>query len=464
MLVTLVAQWYKPVMSFLGKIHDLSMEYPSVVFAIVDMDESPALVSHLGMMAQPGMRLYQREGAEMKKATDITGLNAFNNTTELETILRFEMEKRGALRVDVAANPAALANQIIQQAIHLARPGGNSNQPSESTVSSQPSESGEKPTSQIGTLKLRPQNGTNSPASRSSASAHHNEPAPPKSKYKYFPCTSFELFRTVANMPAIESKIESFAANNAPCTLTAEQTSHIKSLIASIVSSTENGSFTSKSTFQFEDGQLETLEAMLLAWPREVKFPVLDIFRIVLLHPIGRAHFVESPIIPQLLREATASDAPFPFQFMVFKAVCNLFDSNVTAQLVINLFETALGLCRSLATSTNKNLQLSAASLMLNYATFLVQKGFGDDVYNPTPFLDVLVEILTQSPSLSDDALFRMTIAQATMHSTSAISKGRSKEILTLIDKHAELLKTATPPITEHTSTAIAEFHKLCEE
>lgn len=446
LFLSLVAQWYKPAMSFLGKVHDLSLEYPDVLFAIVDMDESPALVTHLGMMAQPGMRLYERKGEKLQTATDITGITAYNNPAELETIIRFELEKRGARKVAVEANPAAAADAIIQQAIHLSRPGG---------APSSSGGSGDAAADVRGALKLRPL------ASASSSSVP--APAAP-SKYKYFPNTAYELFRTVSNLPTIETKIFSFAQNNAPCTLTTEQSASIKNLIALIDSSVDTangGIFNGGSKFVFEDGQLDTLEAMLVAWPREVRFPILDIFRIVLLHPIGRAHFVGSPIIPQLIKESTAADAPFPFQFMTFKALSNLFDSSVTDQLVIDLFESVLTLCGHLAPSTNKNLQLASTTLLLNYCTFLVHKKYNDSVYNPTPLLDVFTNMLEQSPALSDDSLFRIVIAIGTMHLNSEVVRKRTGSLLALIDRHADSLKAASPAITEHTSTAIRELHEL---
>lgn len=432
LFLSLVAQWYKPAMSFLGKVHDISLEYPDVVFAIVDMDESPALVTHLGMMAQPGMRLYERKGEQLQTATDITGITAYNNPAELETIIRFELEKRGARKVAVEANPAAAADAIVQQAIHLSKPGGSSG---------------------TGALKLRPlaAPGPSAPS-----------PAAP-SQYAYFPNTAYELFRTVSNLATIETKIFSFAQNNAACSLTPEQSASIKNLIALIDSSVDsaNGVFNGGSKFVFEDGQLDTLEAMLVAWPRDVRFPILDIFRIVLLHPIGRAHFVGSPILPQLIKESTASDAPFPFQFMTFKALSNLFDSVVTAQLVIDLFESALALCAHLASSANKNLQLASTTLLLNYCTFLIHNKYNDSVYNPTPLLDVFANILEQAPTLSDDSLFRIVIALATMHLNSEVAQKRTESLLTLVDRHAESLKSATPPITEHTSKAVAELQEL---
>lgn len=440
LLLSLVAQWYKPAMSFLGKIHDLSLEYPDVLFAIVDMDESPALVTHLDMIAQPGMRLYERQGDILQTATDITGITVFNNTVELETILRFELEKRGARKVDVADNPAASADALVQQAIHLSRPG----------AAGKASDGSSEAASIRGALKLRPAGASDATAS-------------PSASYRYFPNTAYELFRTTANMPVIESKIVSFAQNNAPCTLTPEQEASIKALIKSVSEASDNGVFVAKTSFTFEDGQLDTLEAMLVAWPRDLRFPVLDIFRIVLLHPLGRAHFVNSPIIPQLIKEASAADAPFPFQFMTFKALSNLFDSSVTAQLVIELFESVLALCSSLVASTNKNLQLTIATLLLNYSTFLVQKKYDDSVYNPTPLLDLFTSLLQQSPALSDDSLFRVIISIATMHLNSEVTKKRSAELLTLINRHVEILKSSSPTISENTATAASELKALLD-
>jgi len=423
MLVTLVAQWYKPVMSFLGKIHDLSLEYPDVVFAIIDMDESRDLVRHIGMIEQPGMRLYLRG----EKATEFSGINVFNNPPELDTILRFELEKRGAKRVDVVQQQQQQQQQssIIQQAIQLARPGG-------------------------APLKLRP---TSTDSSSSVDSPHSTLPSSSPFPFKYFAILEYQLFSTASNMSLIESKILSFSDSIPACKLDSNQLSTLKALILVL---SDDSRYSSSN---FEEGQLELLTAMLETWPVENLFPVLDLFRLALLHPIGRAFFLHSPIIPRIID--TAKTAPFPYQFMAFKSISNLFDSRITKQLVINLFESVLSLCSHLASSSNKNLQLAMSTLLLNYSTFLMKEGIDDSVYTPAPLINVIKDILSQTSSLSDDALFRICVALANVHLNSKASRETIASLLPSIQKHAEQLKTTTPPITEHTSLVVSDLSTM---
>jgi hypothetical protein len=414
MLVTLVAQWYKPVMSFLGKIHDLSMEYPDALFAIIDLDESKELVKHLGFLDQPGMRLYLKG----QKVTEFSGMNTFNNPPELETILRFEIEKQGVLRVEAPQQPDVAG--IIQQAIQLAKPGAQT------------------------TLKLRPSADSVSSASPSSPST------PSLPKYRYFPNVEYQAFTATSNMTIIETKTLSFAENNASCSLTSEQVSLFKGLIG-ILSDEKR-----YSSSNFEDGQLELLRQMLETWPVELLFPVLDLFRLAVCHPIGRAFFLNSPIIPKIIENA--KEAPFPYQFMAFKTICNLFDSRITKQLVINLFESVISLCNHLASNTNKNLQLVSSTLLLNYVTFLTKEGINDEIYPPSPLINALKAILTETQLQSDDAIFRIAIAVGTLHLHSPTAKQATPNLLNLLNQHAEILRTATPPLTEHTSTALVDL------
>jgi hypothetical protein len=420
MLVTLTAQWYKPVMSFLGKIHDLSMEYPSVLFAIIDLDESRPLVQHLQFLEQPGMRLYLKG----ERATEFSGISVFNNPPELETILRFELEKHGAQRVEVNTPDVT---GIIQQAIQLAKPGASQ------------------------TLKLRPQGSGASNGSDTTPSA------PVAPAYRYFPNREYQLFPSTANITTVEAKLISFASTNPQCHLNPEQVQLVQGLVKVL---SDEGHY---STSNFEDGQLEILAQMLETWPVDTAFPVLDLLRLALVHPIGRAYFLHSSLIPSLLQKAQDKDSnvPFAYQFMTFKAISNLFDSRITKQLIINLFESALSLCTHVASSTNKNLQLVSSTLLLNYVTFLLKEGITDDVYQPTPLLDVLEAILTQTASQSDDATFRLAIAIGTLHMASNTARQRSKQLLTLLIQHAEALKAATPTISEHTAVAVQDLSNL---
>lgn len=422
MLVTLIAQWYKPAMSFLGQLDDLSREYPSVLFALIDLDESLPLVRHLGFLEQPGMRVYLKG----QKATEISGLTVFNNPAELDTILRFELEKRGAVKVDVMKPDVA---GIIQQAMQLARPGGHNTG---------------------NTLKLRPGPSTDEATEAAISAAVKAAPAP---KYTYLPNREYQMFASTANMAVIETKTISFSQTHPECHLSDEQLANVKGLIA-ILSEADKYSFSN-----FEDGQLEVLQTMLQQWPTEHLFPVLDLLRLALVHPIGRAYFLHSPIIPSILQ--TAKNAPFPYQFMAFKAICNLFDSRITKQLVINLFEAALSLCSHLASSTNKNLQLVSSTLLLNYTTFLIKEGITDDVYQPTPLLNVINALLVETKPQSDDAVFRLAISVGSLHMFSKIAQERTKSLIDLLNQHAEALKAATPPLSEHSKVALAELASL---
>jgi hypothetical protein len=248
-------------------------------------------------------------------------------------------------------------------------------------------------------------------------------------------------------MMMIQDKILGFAKDNPACTLTEEEMSLVKGLIVVLADESRY------SSSNFEDGQLELLQKMLETWPRDTLFPVLDLFRLAVLHPIGRASFVRSNLIATLLGKAL--DAPFPYQFMVFKMICNLFDSRITKQLVLDLFEKTLNLCSHLSSTTNKNLQLVISTTLVNYATFFIKQDISDDVFPPTPILSVLSGLLSQNSHHSDDAVFRYAIALGTLciHSPIAKREGLSG-LLSLLQGQKEVT-------SEHTKAVLHDLQQL---
>lgn len=498
-MVTLIAQWYKPVMEFLGTIHDLSLQYASVAFAIIDIDQCPAVVSHLGIAAQPGIVVYWRK----KQAAVLSGLNAFHNTTELENILRFELEQRGAKKG--APVPKPDIQGIVQQAVHLSRVNASPTEPGQPTSAP----------STLPTLRLRNQSSDSAPASGLSGEPGVAAlPATSERTFQYLPNRQYELFATTANMKVIETKMKELGRGK----MTPEDETLLSGLVAVLADDSRY------SSSNFEDGQLEWLGRVLEEWPVAEAYAGMDLMRLAVLHPIGRASFLRSPALLSSLIEK-AHSAPFAYQFMTFKMLANLFASRVAKQMILDLFEKILSLTQHLllassptlssSSSThksssetahthqpgpttpatpsnglNKNLQLTITAVLLNYATFFLLERITDDIFPPTPLMNV-ISLLFQAhsapipasqavssaaspqtstapavaPLLSEDALFRALIAIGTLALHSPLARPL---IASLIHNHTQYFRNLESsqslngaPLSAHASVALNELLSL---
>lgn len=487
-------------MEFLGTIHDLSLQYASVAFGIIDIDQCPALVSHLGIAAQPGIVIYWRQ----KQAALLSGLNAFHNTTELEAILRFELEQRGAKKEAAAARPDVQG--IIQQAVHLTRV----NQPS--TDPAQPASG--SPSGPL--LKLRSVNPSSSAnAMEQSLPSEISATAPSHANMQYLPNRQYELFSTTTNMKVIESKTKELGKNK----MTEEEVLLFTGLLGVLADESKY------SSSNFEDGQLEWLERALNEWPVQEAYVLVDVLRMAVLHPLGRAHFLRTPFfIPRLIENA--HHAPFAYQFMTFKVLANLFASRVAKQMILEIFEKILSLISHLLlasapnTSTsssvplstptqaptaplpasaaspspsgglNKNLQLVISAVILNYSTFFLVEHITDDIFPPKPLVNTLSMLfLAHTPAgtganaasassqgtgtptasaaqgLTDDAVFRAFLALGTLACHSPLSRPLIQALMQSNPLYFAHLNTSQilnqAPLSAHASIALSELLSL---
>nr|XP_043627737.1 phospholipase A-2-activating protein [Erigeron canadensis] len=163
-------------------------------------------------------------------------------------------------------------------------------------------------------------------------------------------------------------------------------------------------------TSKFSDADISVLLKLLKAWPASMMFPAIDLLRLVVLHPDGSA----------VLKHA--NDRDDTFRELILNVTSNSLASNLltTIRLVVNLFKNSdyhpwLQNCRveifdafaSCCTSSNKNVQVSYSTLVLNYAVLLIEK---KDEEGQAHVLSAALEI-AEGETLEADAKYRALVA-----------------------------------------------------
>eukprot|EP01090_Pellita_catalonica_P021658 TRINITY_DN8158_c0_g1_i1.p1 TRINITY_DN8158_c0_g1~~TRINITY_DN8158_c0_g1_i1.p1 ORF type:complete len:501 (+),score=75.35 TRINITY_DN8158_c0_g1_i1:73-1503(+) len=110
----------------------------------------------------------------------------------------------------------------------------------------------------------------------------------------------------------------------------------------------------------------------VLMWPEEKLFPVLDLYRLFILHPRVAENFCRDfrsgqKLLFRLLRLLHA-DAPHANVMLMLKFVANMFFNDSLRELLIDHAELVLGKCAIFAGSNKDIVQSILANIILNYA------------------------------------------------------------------------------------------------
>jgi len=159
----------------------------------------------------------------------------------------------------------------------------------------------------------------------------------------------------------------------------------------------------------------------LLSWPDSQVFPALDLLRASLLNPSSHTILLEKSSLDQIFSTCLKhvdKTSPAPCQMLALRTLCNMFSiqqgeeflrtyrESVIARVFEQLFPIA---------GDNKNIQIAAATLLLNYAVSVTKK-FDDDTQ--VQLLSALsINFLT---FITDwEARFRTIVAIGTLLTTS---------------------------------------------
>ncbi|CAK9140681.1 unnamed protein product [Ilex paraguariensis] len=162
---------------------------------------------------------------------------------------------------------------------------------------------------------------------------------------------------------------------------------------------------------RFSDSDIELLLKLLRLWPVAMMFPVVDILRMIILHPDGATILLKhvndnDDVLMELIKKVTTS--PLPANLLTsIRAVINLFKNSCFYQWLQKHRGEILDAFSSCYLSPNKNVQVSYSTLVLNYAILLIEK---KDEEGQSQVLSAALEI-AEEQNLDVDSNFRALVA-----------------------------------------------------
>ncbi|KAG6761490.1 hypothetical protein POTOM_034714 [Populus tomentosa] len=165
-------------------------------------------------------------------------------------------------------------------------------------------------------------------------------------------------------------------------------------------------------TSRFADADIALLLKLLKSWPLAMIFPVIDILRMLVLHPDGAIVLLkhvedENDILMEMIKRV-ATNPPLPPNLLTgIRAVTNLFKNLPYHTWLQKHQSEILDAFSSCCSSSNKNLQLSYATMILNYAVLLIEK---KDLEGQSQVLTAALEI-AEGENIEVDSKFRALVA-----------------------------------------------------
>ncbi|KAL9174046.1 hypothetical protein ABFS82_02G026600 [Erythranthe guttata] len=152
---------------------------------------------------------------------------------------------------------------------------------------------------------------------------------------------------------------------------------------------------------------------LLKTWPVELLFPVVDVMRMIVLHPDGAATLLQyfkdedAGIVIELIKKITAS-SPLPANLLTsLRAVTNMFKNGYFNEWLLLHRSEILDAFSSCGSSPNKNVQMAYATLILNYAVLLIEK---KDEEGQSQVLSAALE-MAEDETIDSDSRFRALVA-----------------------------------------------------
>ncbi|GMP38054.1 hypothetical protein CsSME_00009465 [Camellia sinensis var. sinensis] len=163
---------------------------------------------------------------------------------------------------------------------------------------------------------------------------------------------------------------------------------------------------------RFSDVDIILLLKLLKSWPLAMMFPVIDILRMIILHPDGATRLLKhvddkNDVLMEMVKNVTTSPALPANLLTSTRAVTNLFNTSCYYQWLLKHRSEILDAFSSCCSSSNKNVQVSYATLILNYAVLLIEN---KDQEGQSQVLSAALEI-AEEENLEVDPKFRALVA-----------------------------------------------------
>ncbi|CAH1243636.1 PLAA [Branchiostoma lanceolatum] len=265
-----------------------------------------------------------------------------------------------------------------------------------------------------------------------------NPPAQvPQPTNPYFPRVTPLLFEQ-ANPGAIVGKIKEFNGKvPAEHQLDESGLDQINQLLA-VTTNQQPGAPTAM--------QMNTLWK-ILQWPKEVVFPALDVLRLALRHCDINQHFCNSKDGPQFLTHLQtflSPDSPPANQMLALRAVCNMFAQPVGKGLAISQHSNILATTVDCSASTNKNVRIAMATIILNFAAVIQDP---EDIEGKSQCLSAVATLLDGEKE--NEACFRLLVALGSLMvgDDNAIALARSLDLLPVVARKRGI--TEAPKVGE---------------
>ncbi|XP_062187090.1 uncharacterized protein LOC133890640 isoform X2 [Phragmites australis] len=198
-----------------------------------------------------------------------------------------------------------------------------------------------------------------------------------KQTFKHIPKKGMLSFET-AQFEGILKKLSEF---NATLSSDTEQ-KHISlsetelSRLVAIVKVLKDKSF--YHTSKLADADMALLLKILMSWPLQMMFPVIDFLRMFVLHPDGATLLLKTvktgnDVLMETFRKVLAPPAQPANVFTILKAMTNLFDNSCLHQWLRTHCAEIIDSVSSCKPSFSKNAHLAYATLLLNYAVLSIE-------------------------------------------------------------------------------------------
>ncbi|KAJ9135556.1 hypothetical protein P3X46_032726 [Hevea brasiliensis] len=165
-------------------------------------------------------------------------------------------------------------------------------------------------------------------------------------------------------------------------------------------------------TSKFADVEIALLLKLMKSWPVAMLFPVIDILRMIVLHPDGASALLKhvedgSDILMEVIKRVTTNSPLPPNLLTSIRVVTNLFKNSCYHNWLLRHRSEILDAFSSCYSSSNKNLHLSYSTLILNYAVLLIEKK-GQE--GQSQVLSAALEI-AEEENVEVDSKFRVLVA-----------------------------------------------------
>ncbi|XP_041076695.1 phospholipase A-2-activating protein-like isoform X1 [Polyodon spathula] len=147
-------------------------------------------------------------------------------------------------------------------------------------------------------------------------------------------------------------------------------------------------------------------------WPEDIVFPVLDILRLAVRHPVVNEQFCNEKDGVQFCNHLLNLMGPHgkpANQMLVLRTLCNSFAGQWGQTLLMSMRETVMSQAMELRAVNNKNIHVALATLVLNYAGCLHKVADLEGKAQCLSMVSTILEVVQDK-----EAIFRLLVALGT--------------------------------------------------